>query len=768
MITGRTYWEPRLGDVVPAAFRPLLRLLQAALVVLAGAYSVSTLPGVRSEVGYIVWLDGGLQVAVYVLAAVLVVLRPVLVHRARWFWSLLAASLTARAIAFSLYLFAVRHLDPVPYPSIADAFWLLSAGLLIAALVVLAHGTSARPTVGIVLDAVTGGLVLAAAAAMFVYGPLLTLLPPGTSTDVVTVNLAYPTLDVAIAIAFIGVLANARWRVRGPLLWIGAGVLAHTVLDSLFVYQAVAGTFRPGTLLSALSVLGVAAFAGAAWVRPQLERREPTPTEAGPGIALPLAFGVSGWALLVHAALNDVGTTGVVLTAAAVAAALARTGWSFAQSRALVEQRRLARTDEVTGLANRRALLETLEDGVRRPDGRELGVLALDIDDFRAVNAAVGHDAADTALQVVARRLRESTRAVDLVARLGADDFVVLLPGASPQEAEEAAERIRASLRRPFEIAGGQRVIATSAGLAMFPSDGIDADDLLRKAELALGDAQHHGLGLRRFDPARHTTAGDRLRQVGRLRDGIRDGELDVHYQPIIDLTAGGVVGVEALVRWNHPDRGLLPPAEFLPLAESAGLMRELFAEVLRQTTRQTAEWHANGHEVALALNVSVTDLLDPELPDQVADALAVAGLRGTHLVLELTEEVFLAEPRRAAAALARLWEHEVGLAIDDYGTGYSSLSYLRDLESLQGLKLDRGFVLGLEGDPRAQAIVASTLELAYALDLEVVAEGIESPAVHRHLRALGCPLGQGYLFSRPVPADQVPLAARFSVDEGA
>ncbi|HSK24767.1 MAG TPA: bifunctional diguanylate cyclase/phosphodiesterase [Egicoccus sp.] len=740
----------------------MLRALQIALGLAAVGFTVSTLPGVRPEPGFVAWLDGWLQMVVYVVGAALVALRPALVPRARWFWSLLAASLTSRALAFSLYLFYVRHLDPAPYPSVADVFWLLSAALLMAALVVLARGTSARPTVGIMLDAVTGALVLAAAAAMFVYGPLLELLPPGTSTDVVTVNLAYPTFDVAIVTAFIGVLANARWRVRGPLLWIALGVVAHSVLDSLFVYQAVAGTFRPGTPLSALSVLGAAVLAGSAWVRPQLERREKPEAEPGPGIALPLAFGITGWALLVYAALTAVSTAAVALTAAAVVAALVRTGWSFYQSRALAEQRRLARTDEVTGLANRRALLETLEDSVRRPDGAGLGVLALDIDDFRALNEAVGHDHADTALEVVARRLRESTRAIDLVARLGADDFVVLLPGVTAQEAEEAADRFRASLRRPLEIAGSQRVIAASVGLAMFPADGRDADDLLRKAELALGDAQQNGLGQRRFDPERHKTAGDRQRQVGRLRTAIRGGELRMHYQPIIDLAAGRVVGVEALVRWDHPERGLLPPGDFLPLAESAGLMRELFGEVLRQSTHQTAQWHARGHDLGLALNVSVTDLLDPDLPDQIADALAVTGLRGTHLVLELTEEVFLAEPKRAADALARLWDHEVGLTIDDYGTGYSSLSYLRDLESLQGLKLDRGFVAGLDGDPRAQAIVASTLELAYSLDLEVVAEGIETSAVHRHLRALGCPLGQGYLFSRPVPADEVPLDATF------
>lgn len=710
------------------------------------------------------WLDGWLQAGIYALAALLAALRPLLVPRARLFWSLLAASLTARAVAFAAFLFHVRRLDPMPYPSVADAFWLLSAVLLVAALVVLARESSAHPTVGIMLDALTGGLVVAAAAALFLYAPLLELLPSGASPDVVIVNLAYPSLDVAIAAAFIGVLASARWRVRGPLLWIAVGVLAHAVLDSVFVYQAAAGTFRPGTPLSALSALASTVLAAAAWVRPQLERRDKPEVEPGTGIVLPVAFAVLGWALLVYAALTPVSTAAVALTAAAVAVALVRTGWSYHQSRALAEQRILARTDEVTGLANRRALLEALEDRVRHPDRGGIGLLALDIDDFRALNEAVGHELADTVLEVVARRMRESTRAVDLVARLAADDFVIMLPGVSPQEAEEAAERVRASLRRPLEIAGGHHVITTSVGLAMFPTDGTDADDLLHKAELALGDAQQHGPGLRRFEPGRHTTAGDRRRQVERLQDGIRAGELELHYQPIIDLDAGGVVAVEALVRWIHPERGLLAPDEFLPLAETAGLMREVFGTVLHQSTRQLADWHANGHELGLAINVSVTDLLDPDLPDQVADALAVAGLRGTHLVLELTEEVFLAEPKRAAAALARLWDHEVGLTIDDYGTGYSSLSYLRDLESLQGLKLDRGFVAGLDGDPRGQAIVASTLELAYSLDLEVVAEGIETPAVHRHLWELGCPLGQGYLFSRPVPADEVPLDATFPV----
>jgi EAL domain-containing protein (putative c-di-GMP-specific phosphodiesterase class I) len=272
-------------------------------------------------------------------------------------------------------------------------------------------------------------------------------------------------------------------------------------------------------------------------------------------------------------------------------------------------------------------------------------------------------------------------------------------------------------------------------------------------------DAKATRSGQSLFRPEHEQSRRARLESVQRLRHAV-DHELVLHYQPQVSLRTGAVVGVEALVRWQHPQDGLLGPAGFLPQVESAGLMNRLTATVLRRAVEQAALWRARGRPVRMAVNLSVTNLLDVELPAQVAELLRRHGLPGDALELELTEELFLADPERARSAIDRLLGVGVRLLVDDYGTGYSSLGYLRDLSELSGLKLDRSFVTSLDADPRSRHIVESTVALAHSLGLVVVAEGVETTVVRDLLADLGCELAQGYLFSRPVPAELVPLGA--------
>ena len=750
---------PRPGPV-PATARVAIALLLLETLV----FAVSTVPGVRSAAGFVApgfdpYLDGWLQGAGYVTAAVVAALRPLTspVDRAVWAW--LAAALTARALGFVLFLGYVRWQEPVPFPSVADAAWLAMYVLMLTGLVQLARRRTRRLSLTLVLDAAVGVLAASALAVSLLYGTVVSLAAPGTPGSVVAVNLAYPVLDLMLLVVFVGLLLAYEWR-PPPAAWVlAAGVIGFAVIDGIFVYQSATATFRPGTWLSSASlvVMGLVAVAGWLPARAQAVRREPMPN-----VVLPGFFALGCLALLVYASQQEVPLLGVLLAGAGVLVAIARTGLSFRLVRSLAEHRREARTDDLTGLPNRRAFNELLErELARRPEDRRLALLVVDLDDFKAVNDSLGHHYGDELLRLAAPRLQQAVRSGDVVARIGGDEFGVLLADADAPLAVLVAERLRAGFRRPFRLGARSLVIAPSVGIALVPDDGREPVELLQHADLAMYEAKATRSGHALFDNRLHPAGRRRLETTERLRRAIQDGELVVHYQPQVSLHSGAVTGVEALVRWRHPDAGLVPPSGFLQQVESGGLMPLMTAVVLQQAIRQGAEWHAAGVRLTVAVNLSVTNLLDPHFPDQVVDLLAGSGLpRGT-LELELTEDLFMADPVRARTAIGRLLDAGVSLIVDDYGTGFSSLGYLRDLRDIRGLKLDRSFVTQMDGDPRAEAIVESTINLAHALGMAVVAEGVESEAVRDRLVAMGCELAQGFLFGAAVPAEELDLDLR-------
>jgi len=474
---------------------------------------------------------------------------------------------------------------------------------------------------------------------------------------------------------------------------------------------------------------------------------------------LPGIFALICLAVLVFATEAEVPVLGVVLAGAGVAVAIARTGLSFRAVRALAEHRREARTDELTGLANRRAFNEVLERTLaRRPADGRLALLVVDLDDFKAVNDALGHHYGDELLRLAAPRIQQAVRAGDVVARIGGDEFAVLLADADGPLAVRIAERLRAGFRRPFPLASRSLVIAPSVGIALVPDDGREPVELLQHADLAMYEAKATRSGHALFSRAQHPASRMRLETTERLRRAIHGGELVVHYQPQVSLRTGTVTGVEALARWKHPEAGLVPPSGFLHQVESGGLMPLLTSVVMQQAIGQAEAWNAAGRHLTMAVNLSVTNLLDPHFPDQVVDLLDGTGLPHGTLELELTEDLFMADPTRARTAITRLLDAGVSLVIDDYGTGFSSLGYLRDLRDIRGLKLDRSFVTKMDADPRAGAIVESTVNLAHALGMHVIAEGVETVPVRDRLADLGCELAQGFLFSVPLPADQLDL----------
>jgi diguanylate cyclase len=411
--------------------------------------------------------------------------------------------------------------------------------------------------------------------------------------------------------------------------------------------------------------------------------------------------------------------------------------------------------DALTGLPNRVLFSERLEHALAmgRRDPAPFSVLLLDLDRFKEINDTLGHSIGDMLLREIAPRLSSVLRPGDSLARLGGDEFAVLLPTANSEQALEVTERILAAIRAPFALSELAVTVDASVGIVTYPTNGDDAETLMQRADVAMYLAKRRGLGEAQYDPAEDPYIPERLLLIGDLRDAIGSGGLELHYQPKFATGGLRLVGVEALVRWNHPTRGQLPPSDFITLAEHANLIRPLTLEVLRLATAQWAAWRHEGFDVTIAVNLSVANLLDEQLTDDIADILAETQMPAGRLVLEITESTVMTDPQRTIAMLERLAAMGIELSIDDYGTGHSSLAYLRRLP-VHELKIDRAFVQHLAVDDQDLQIVRSTIALGHSLGLRVVAEGIEDARSLALLEKDRCDLLQGFHLSRPVPAD--------------
>ena len=429
-----------------------------------------------------------------------------------------------------------------------------------------------------------------------------------------------------------------------------------------------------------------------------------------------------------------------------------------------VEAVREAHHDPVTGLPNRGLFLKIFNrvlasrGGVTEPTS----VLFIDLDRFKAVNDSLGHEAGDQLLAAVAGRVRGCVRASDTTARLGGDEFAVLMHNSAVEAAVSVAERIVAAVKEPFRISGRDVFIGASIGVAISRAAAGDSDGLLRKADMAMYRAKKDGTGrVVVYEPHMHTEALNHLNLRGDLQRALQEREFRLQYQPLVRLDTGEIAGVEALIRWHHPGRGLVSPVDFIPIAEESGLIVDIGQWVLETSAAQVAAWRRTSPELALNVNVSGHQLVHPRFAANVTRALAVAGLPSSAVTLELTESVLMSDPDAAVASLASLRELGVQLSIDDFGTGYSSLAYLRELP-VDELKIDRAFIARAELTSEDLALVRTIVELGHILGLRVVAEGIENAAQLEALRRLGCSYGQGYHLCRPTdPADLPPLLSR-------
>jgi diguanylate cyclase (GGDEF)-like protein len=419
---------------------------------------------------------------------------------------------------------------------------------------------------------------------------------------------------------------------------------------------------------------------------------------------------------------------------------------------------RLAHSDSLTGLANRLHLANRIDDSVGRlrPGAPGIALLLLDLDGFKAVNDSFGHAVGDELLTMVARRLRGSLRPTDVGARLGGDEFAVLLEGVDHEQALAAAQRVLAGIGAPFVLSRSTVAISASIGL-VHATDARGSQDLMRDADVAMYRAKADGKSrVVSFERAMQDRVVRRLRVETELRRSVEDGDFLLHYQPLIDLDTLTVVGVEALIRWQHPTRGLLAPAEFIDVAEDTGLIVPIGRWVLEQATLAAAGWQsASGRPLSVAVNLSPRQLHDPDLVQCAADALTTAGLSAETLIIEITENLLLKDAELARSRLAALRDLGIKVAVDDFGTGYSSLAYL-DRYPVDILKIDRSFVDPLGGSAKSAALVRSIIDMASALEIDAIAEGVEDAHQLATLQSLGCRLAQGFYFAKPRPAADI------------
>jgi diguanylate cyclase (GGDEF)-like protein len=423
------------------------------------------------------------------------------------------------------------------------------------------------------------------------------------------------------------------------------------------------------------------------------------------------------------------------------------------------ENARLALLDPLTGLPNRRLLNERLERAVADAyrERHHVGLLLLDIDRFKEINDSLGHDRGDQLLIQVADRLRELVRETDTVARLGGDEFAVLLTTVrSVDDGAQFAERILGAFAEPYVIDGLVLHVDTSVGLAVLPDHADDGQSLMKRADVAMYIAKAGRRGMSVYESERDANSPARLIILGDLRRALdSEDQLSVHYQPKLDLHSGRIVGLEALLRWNHPERGSVPPGDFIPIAEQTGLVHLLTRRVLELVLAQIREWLRDGWEIQVAVNLSALNLAEPDFDQRIAELLAEYDVPARLLEFEITESAIVQDPERAASTLSRIAAMGSTIALDDFGIGNTSISQLRDLP-IDTLKIDRSFIIDMER-AGGEVLVKVVTDLAHEFEMIAVAEGVEEHDVAERLKALGCDLAQGFLYARPLPAQDLP-----------
>ncbi len=640
-------------------------------------------------------------------------------------------------------------------PSVADGFYLAFYPFAYLALVLLMRRGASKIMPATWLDGGIAGLGAAALCAAFAFGSIAGL--AGGGDIAVATSLAYPIGDVLLLAMVVGGSAIVAGAGRRAWWLVAAGCAVNAVGDTFALFPGPAASHLGSIACATAWPIALLLMSIAVWVRPA--RTDVLAVQRAPGFLLPGLGGTAGLVVVLVASVGHVELEAVALAAATLVLVGVRLIMSVGGLRRLTEERhRQAITDQLTGLGNRRRLANVLDgfvaDTADSPVERHIAFLFVDLDRFKEVNDSFGHAAGDQLLVQLGPRFQECLEASDLLVRIGGDELAVILVDGTPARAVTTAGRLSSSLDRPFILDTVSVLVGASIGIAFAPDHATDPTELMRCADKAMYRSKRDGTPFELYDEELDVER-DRLGLANDLRVAIDERTLEVHYQPQLDLRDGTIPSVEALVRWTHPRLGPIPPLSFLPLAEEAGLMRPLTDLVLELALAHCADWRARGELHRVAVNVSATNVLDAEFSDGVERHLARHGLPAEALVLEITETTVISDFERCKRVTEQLTDLGCLVSIDDFGAGFTSLSYLSRL-AIGELKLDRTLVVRLTDgvdDARDAALVEATIDLAHALGLRVVAEGIEDAATLALLRRLGCDLAQGYHIGKPVPA---------------
>jgi diguanylate cyclase len=742
-----------------------VRTACAAVALAVASYLASLIPGVRDHVGFSAFWDVGINVLVLAGSASVCALRALTIRKDRLAWACIGAGLASYAAGTLIFYAFLHDLNEVPYPSISDGLWLLLYPLAMVGIGLMARARMAGSTTSMWLDALVSGLGLVSVSASFIF-PRLTEAASGPAAKMIT-NFAYPLVDLALVATVVGAMAAlGAWREPSWIL-LGTGFVVFAAADSVYLLQLATDTYHAGSLVDATYLVAGFLVALAASVGIPSDVQAATRTETR-SFLVPACFALIAISVLVIGARTRISALGIVLAVGALSAASTRTALAVREVVRLSDSRRQARTDALTGLPNRRAFYELLEAAEATTTAFEPGstcIILIDLDRFKEINDALGHQVGDQVLTAVSQRFSALVPAGGSIARLGGDEIALLVPGMGTQDGVLLARQLLRTLSEAFLIHGTSLHVDASIGVTAV-GPGTSPGRALAEADLAMYRAKASRAGWEVYDDARDGDAWDRLATVEALRAALDGHTLTVEFQPIVVLPGAEPVGVEALVRWTHPSRGPIAPDTFLPLAESAGLMPALTRTVLDLSLDEAATLQDLGRPMPVSVNLSASDLLDTHLAEYVAEALTQRGLTGTALHVEITESL-LVEGARSSEFLLRLRELGIEIAVDDYGTGYSCLAYLHDLP-VAYLKIDRGFTDRMLHDERTAVIVASTIDMAHRLKLAVIAEGVETGEQSSWLEEHGCDQLQGYHFGRPMSAERLHLWLAGHPDEPA
>jgi diguanylate cyclase (GGDEF)-like protein len=748
---------------------PGVRVAFVALLTGLVVFALSTV--FRAQPGHIPLIDHWLDSTLLLSAAALVATRSWWVAAERWAWLFIAAGMSATGLATIVYAVWAREGQ---IASLADPLWAAFYPLVFAGFLLLIRQRLRYVPPGVRIDAVVVALTVAAVATALTSRPI----EPATTGSPATAltGVAYPAVQLLLLALTAGSLAILGWRTERRWALLVAGLVLYAVANVFYLFELLHGSYTEGTWIDACWPAAFLLIAAAAWVSGPHAGLRPRTGRAP--LLLPVACTIV--ALGVTLLANDKRLP-VMLAALSLTAVAARFAVTFRDVSALAESHHQAMTDEPTGLSNRLAVATALtaatfdEPGSTRWDrrGARLGLVLLGLDQFQEIADSLGRSVSDELRYRVAHRLSRSVRPADLLARVGADEFAVLLTQADLTTSRAQAGALMDALRAPFALDHITMQVDASIGVALWPDHCAHPQELLGCAEAALAHARTMTSHIAVYDAAADVHTNHDGQFIADLRNTLAPegreappagsqpgderpeaGTLMCYYQPKIEASDDSVHSVEALVRWHHPARGLLLPDQFLPAAEHAGLMRPVAALVLDMALAQVRSWRDQGITLTVAVNLSTTNLLDLGLVETIARLLRTHDLPAHALILEITESTLTTDSQRARGTVAALRRLGTRLSLDDYGTGWSSLARLQDL-SVDELKLDRVFVARLARDPRSIAIVRSTVALAHSLGADLVAEGVEDGATLDALRRYGCNITQGNVHSAPLPPEE-------------